>query len=258
MDRELSSQGGAARVLAVFRYLAGSPEGATLKEITAALASPKTSVHRAVTALRDAGLVSSDLRGQYRYSHDLFKLVFSCYEGIDAVTRIRPVLNELALRFGEATHYAVLEGPDVVYLAKVQSQHAGLRISSVIGGRNPAHCTGLGKVLLAYALPDEDAVRRYVEEYGPLARRTERTLTGTDELAADLDSTRSRQYALDREESEDGINCVAFPLFFGRSGEPSGAISVTALARRMSIDTLEDAVPDIRSIIRGKLGGVLP
>jgi IclR family transcriptional regulator, acetate operon repressor len=248
---------GAARVLAVFRFLATVPEGATLKEITTGVDSPKTSVHRALAVLSSAGLASQDSVGRYRYSHDLFRLVFSCYEAIDEVARIRPVLSALAQQFGEATHYAILDGPDVVYLAKILSPAAGLKITSTVGGRNPAHCTGLGKVLLAYTLPDGDAVRRFVEENGPLLRRTDQTLVHGDELAAELSLTRKRGYALDREESEVGINCVALPLYLGPGTEPSGAISVTALARRMPVAALEQAVPTIRSIITTELGGVL-
>jgi IclR family transcriptional regulator, acetate operon repressor len=251
------ARNGADRVLAVFRYLATVPDGAHLRDITLALDSPKTSVHRALTALRRAGLVAQDSDGRYRYSHDLFRLVFSSYDAIDEIARVRPTLNALAQRFGEATHYAVLDGPDVVYLAKIQSPGAGLQMTSTIGGRNPAHCTGLGKVLLAYALPDRDSVRRFVKENGPLTRRTERTLVRSEELAAELSLTRSRGYALDREESEVGINCVALPLFLGPTTDPSGAISVTARARRMPVAALEEAVPEIRSIITSELGSVL-
>jgi len=250
-------QSGAARVLTVFRFLASVPDGATLNEITAALGSPKTSVHRALAALRKAGLACQNGDGRYRYSHDLFRLVFSCYDAIDEVARIRPVLSVLAQRFGEATHYAILDGPDVVYLAKIQAPGVGLQITSAIGGRNPAHCTGLGKILLAYTLLDDTAVRRFVKENAPLQRRTEQTLVRDDELAAELSMTRRRGYALDREESEVGINCVAFPLFLGTSTEPSGAISVTALARRTPVALLEEAGPEIRSIITAELGGVL-
>lgn len=254
---DAKGQSGAARVLAVFRFLARVPDGATLNEITAALGSPKTSVHRALAVLRNAGLASQNGDGRYRYSYDLFRLVFSCYDAIDEVARIRPVLSVLAQRFGEATHYAILDGPDVVYLAKIQAPGVGLQITSAIGGRNPAHCTGLGKILLAYALPDDKAVRIFVKENDPLERRTDQTLVRDDELAAELSVIRMRGYALDREESEVGINCVAFPLFLGASTEPSGAISVTALARRTPVALLEDAVPEIRSIITAELGGVL-
>jgi DNA-binding IclR family transcriptional regulator len=248
---------GAARVLAVFRHLASFPEGAPLGEITAALGSRKTNVHRALAALRDSGLVSQDPEGRYRYSHELFRLVFSCYDGIDEVARIRPVLGALAHRFGEATHYAVLDGSDVVYLAKIQSQRAGLRISSTVGGRVPAHCTALGKVLLACSPPECDTVGRYITEHAPLIGLTERTITNTGELIAELEVTRQRGYALDQEESEVGIHCVAIPLFLGSRREPSGAISLTALAGRMPVAALEEAVPEIVSIVTDALGDVV-
>ena len=79
----------------------------------------------------------------------------------------------------------------------------------------------------------------------------------SDELATELSLTRSRGYALDREESEVGINCVALPLFLGPTTDPSGAISVTARARRWPVAALEEAVPEIRSIITSELGRVL-
>ncbi|MHB1929721.1 MAG: IclR family transcriptional regulator [Acidimicrobiales bacterium] len=251
------TENGAARVLAVFRYLGSVPDGATLGEITAALRSPKTSVHRALGTLRTAGLVSQDPAGRYRYSHDLFRLVFGCYEGVDEAARVRPVLDLLAQRFAEATHYAILDGSEIVYVAKVQAPRSGMRITSVVGGRNPAHCTGVGKALLAFTHSTEAALSAFVATYGPLAARTPNTIVTFDDLAIELALTRERGYAIDREESEVGIACVAIPIFLGSNEVPAGAISVTALARRMSPADLEQAVPEIRHVIEGALGGVL-
>jgi DNA-binding IclR family transcriptional regulator len=248
---------GAARVLAALRYLGEAPNGASLQEVTAALDSPKTSVHRALGQLVAAGFVSQDEDSRYRYSYDLLRLVYRCYDQMDEVGRVRPVLSLLAERFGEATHYARLDGPEVVYVAKTQSPGAGLQITSVIGGRNPAHCTGLGRALLSCALPDEAAVVEYIARYGPLERRTEHTLVDARALARDLAATRKRGYALDREESEAGINCLAIPVFLLPSPVPSGAISVTALARRTPLRMLEDAAAEIRAIITRELGDVL-
>lgn len=154
---------GAARVLAVLRFLGEAPNGASLQQVTTALDSPKTSIHRALEVLVTAGFVAQDDERRYRYSYELLRLVYRCYEQIDEVSRVRPVLAELAERFGEATHYAKLDGGEVVYLAKTQSSSAALQITSVIGGRNPAHCTGLGRALLAYTLRTVADVERYVE-----------------------------------------------------------------------------------------------
>lgn len=248
---------GAARVLAVLRYLGEAPNGASLQQVTAALRSPKASVHRALETLVAAGLVSQDAERRYHYSYDLLRLVYRCYEQVDEVARVRPVLQALADRFGEATHYAKLDGGDVVYLAKTQAAGTNLQITSVIGGRNPAHCTGLGRALLAHRLHTDVDVRDYVARFGPLERRTAFTLVEAAPLAQDLAATRARGYALDKEESEAGINCVAIPVFLDPSPQPSGAISVTALARRTPITALEAAIEEVRLIITQRLGDVL-
>ena len=78
-------------------------------------------------------------------------------------------------RFGETVHYAVLDGREVVYRAKVDPPAGAVRLTSTIGGRNPAHCTAVGKLLLAYALPDERPSRAWVAR-APLERRTPHTV----------------------------------------------------------------------------------
>ena len=72
------------------------------------------------------------------------------------------MLRSLAERYGETAHYAVLDGESVVYRSKVDPPHGAVRLTSTIGGRNPAHCTAVGKLLLSYALPDDAAVREWV------------------------------------------------------------------------------------------------
>ncbi len=78
---------------------------------------------------------------------------------------------EVNRTFGQTAHLAVLSGPMIVYVDKLEAD-IGVRITSVVGGRNPAHATGVGKALLAHELPDDTAVRRWVAANGPLAKRT--------------------------------------------------------------------------------------
>lgn len=243
---------GADRVLAVFKELAAHPRGIALERIALQLDSPKSSVHRALAALRRAGLAEQDEGGSYRLGLEALRLAFTYYEALDERTIVQPALEALADRFAETAHYAVLDGGDIVYLAKVQPRAQSVHMSSRIGGRNPAHCTGVGKVLLAYALPHAEAVRRYADEH-PLDSRTPNTLVTADTLAADLDRIRERGYAIDREENEPGIACVALPVFLGPRSSPSGAISVTTLTHRTSLERLIDGIDDIRSIIGMRL-----
>lgn len=251
------ARNGADRVLATLRLLGSFPDGVGLNDLAKRLNSPKSSIHRALGALRRAGLVEQDRDGRYRLGYGFLKLAFSYYEDLDEVGRIRPVLTELAQRFGETVHYAVLDGSEVVYLAKVQPAEARFQMTSVIGGRNPAHCTGLGKTLLAYSLPDRAAVDEFVGRYGPLERRTTHTIVTAAGLHRDLAQIRAQGYGTDREESEPGINCLAVPLFLTSETRPDGAISVTAIAQRVPLERLVASVDDARSIIREKLGEVI-
>jgi IclR family transcriptional regulator, acetate operon repressor len=248
---------GADRVLATLCLLGSFPDGIGLNDLAVKLNSPKSSIHRALGALRRAGLVEQDREGRYRLGYGFLKLAFSYYEELDEISRIRPVLTDLAERFGETAHYAVLDGSEVVYLAKVQPAEARFQMTSVIGGRNPAHCTGVGKTLLAYSLPDAAAVGEFVSRFGPLERRTEHTIVTAGGLHRNLAQIRAQGYGTDREESEPGINCLAFPLFLTSSSRPDGAISVTAIAQRLPLERLIAGVDDARAIVRKKLGDVI-
>ena len=236
---------GADRVLAVLIELSRHPSGISLDDLSRIVDSPKPTVHRALVSLRAAGLAGQDGPGHYVLGDEFLRLAFAHHEARPDHVRIQPLLQTLATRYGETTHYAALDGPDVVYRAKVDPAAGGVRLTSTIGGRNPAHATGVGKALLATVLPDDDAVRAWVGDR-TLARRTPTTLTTVETLAADLAVTRERGWAIDDEENERGIVCVAFPVYLVSPTTPSGAISVSALRFRTPLDALVAEVPAIR------------
>jgi len=252
-----SAPAGADRVLAALRLLGGYPGGIKLNELATALHSPKSSVHRALAALRRADLVEQDADGRYRLSYGFLRLAFSYYERLDEVERVRPALTALAEYFGETTHFAVLHEAEIMYVAKVQPTASRIQMTSVIGGHNPAHCTGVGKVLLSYRLTSLDAVREFVKIHGPLERRTAQTIVDAPALHRDLSAIRRRGYGLDNEESETGINCLGLPLFLTSRAEPEGAISITALQQRNPVEKLAAGVEEARAIIRATLGDVV-
>src|SRR3954463_5420031 len=101
---------GADRVLGVFKSLARYPAGATLDELAERLASPKSSVHRALATLRRAGLAEQDRDGRYRFGMEALQLAFSYYEGLDQRVLVQPALDSLVDAFGETAHYGQLEG----------------------------------------------------------------------------------------------------------------------------------------------------
>lgn len=243
---------GADRVLAVYKSLAEFPRGASLDQIAEEVGSPKSSTHRALATLRRAGLAEQTPNGGYRMGLEALRLAFAYYENLDNRVLVQPALDELALRFGETAHYAELDGGEVVYVAKVAQRDHGVHMGSRIGGRNPAHCTGVGKMLLAYELTDAAAVADYVERYG-LERRTDSTIVTAAALHKELEAIRARGYSIDREENETGVGCVALPVFIGPGPRPTGAASVTTLLHRTGLDVLIGGVAEMRAILNRHL-----
>jgi DNA-binding IclR family transcriptional regulator len=243
-------------VLSVLRSLGDYPRGVGLDQLAHDTAIPKSSLHRALATLCRAGLAEHDERGSYRLGLELVRLAFTYYEQLDRRQVVGPLLEALAERFGETAHYAELDGPEVVYLAKMTPPGQGAQMTSIVGGRNPAHCTGLGKALLAYDLLDREAAKTYVSANGPLEQRTPKTLVEAKALAANLKQVRTRGYALDDQESEEGINCIAFPLFLDHPTRPTGAVSIAALAHRTPLAQLQKSAGETRALIEQTLGAV--
>jgi IclR family transcriptional regulator, acetate operon repressor len=251
-DAEGARLVGADRVLAVLLDLAARPEGAGLEELSRAVRSPKPTVHRALAALRRSGLAAQDGPGHYVLGDEFLRLAFAHQQARPDHVRIAPVLERLAVRYGESTHYAVLADGDVVYRAKVDPPSGTVRLTSTVGGRNPAHATAVGKLLLALTLPDDEAVRRWAAGR-TLERRTARTLTTADALVAELARVRAEGFAVDDEENEPGIGCVAVPVHLAGPRAPSGAVSVSAVLYRTPLGRLVDAVPAIRAEVDGRV-----
>ena len=255
---EIKGPNGADRVLAILNLLGSFPEGIGLNELARLMHSPRSSVHRALGALRRADLIEQDRDSRYRLGYGLLKLAFSYYEALDEVGRLRPVLAALATEFGETTHYAILDQREVVYLAKVQPSSSRYQMTSVIGGRNPAYCTGVGKAMLAYVLTSRGQVQEFVARHQPaMVAHTAHTITTAAALHEELTAIRRDGYALDREENEVGINCLALPLFMTSTTVPDGAISITAVAQRFPLDRLEASIDAARTMIREHLGEVI-
>jgi IclR family acetate operon transcriptional repressor len=222
------------RALQVIIYLGQHPAGASLQEISVATGIPKPSLHRTLRSMRERGFASQlKAGGSYLLGPAALEAAFSFHSNLDLRQLLRPLMTEIQDFSGQTIHLATLEGSEVVYLDKLESS-LGVRLTSVIGGRNPAHSTGVGKALLADKLADTASVSAWVAQHGPLVARTPHTLTTSDALAAALRETRTRGYAIDDEESESSLLCVAatVPLVFGALVPPL-ALSVTGLKERM-------------------------
>ena len=229
------------RALRVLEELAAHGAGASLEQLAGATGLPKSSLHRTLAALRERGFVAQQQDGRYLIGPELLRVAFDFYEGFDVRVVLRPELERLRDELNETVHLGVLDGGDVVYLDKLESRHS-ISLTSKVGGRNPAHCTAVGKALLAWTYPSAPEIREWVARFGPLEARTNHTITSTDKLAREMARIRSDGYARDMEESEVGVRCVAAPVLLGAS-RPRAAFSVSAPRGRLSAERIRAMAP---------------
>lgn len=242
---------GADRVLAVMIALAEHPHGVSLDDLSRQLSSSKSTVHRALTSLRRAGLANQTSRGIYELGDEFLRLAFlNARERPDSAI-IQPVLEQLVERYGETVHYAVLEGSEVVYRAKVDPPQGAVRLTSLIGGRNPAYRTAVGKLLLSLHVQSKAELTSIVGG-GPFERKTENTITTVDELWAELLRIREQGFAVDDQENESGVNCLAVAAPPRVEATTPGAVSVSALAFRTPLDQLISDASYVRGVVAGR------
>jgi DNA-binding IclR family transcriptional regulator len=195
----------AVRVLDVLATCQGS---ASLDELTKALGEPRSSVHRILNTLVESDLLQRPrLRGGYRIGPKAMTWGSAFLNSVNLVDEFRAVAEPAVARINETMQLAVLDLPDVVFVAHVDSNRA-VRLATAVGRRLPAHATAAGKVLLAFVEgPLADA---YGER--PLAQLTPRTVTSLEELDRHLARARRRGWAEASEESSANLTCLAAPV----------------------------------------------
>ena len=242
------------RALTVLRTFLAHDSGISASLLSQETGLDPSTVFRLLVTLEAQGFVEVDPKsGKYQPGVVLLELGSRFLKNNDIRSRSIGHLERLRDRFGETVHLTVLDGNEVVYLEKL----AGLRpigfMSSRVGDRNPAHCTGVGKALLAY-LPDAELARRYPN--GRLKRYTAHTITSLKALRAELKSVRSLGYAVDQEEHEEGVKCVAVPTFDHQG--IAAAVSVSGPVDRMedhlAHDELIGALLDAARQISAQMG----
>ncbi|WP_318209305.1 MULTISPECIES: IclR family transcriptional regulator [unclassified Streptomyces] len=202
-------------------------------EITRRLQLPRTTTHELVTTLtaRNYLVPVPEQPGRYRLGVRTYQLGSRYAEQLDLAAEGHQVAREVADTCGETVHVAVLEDMDVIYIAKVDSTHA-VRMVSAAGRRLPAHCTAVGKMLLA-TLPEAELDER-LDGYD-LAGMTPRSITDPDALRAALAEIRILGVAGEQQESNPDVSCVAAPVR-DRTGRVVAALSVSVPVHRWSED----------------------
>ncbi|UCF56154.1 MAG: IclR family transcriptional regulator [Deltaproteobacteria bacterium] len=197
--------------------------GLAFSEIVSNTGLPKASTHRILKALVEIAYLRYDPEtGKYRGDLKLSCLGAEVTAHFDVKSYVRPHLMNLHEETGHTCHLGIRNGNVGIYLDKLESRDYGIKLFSEVGKSFPLHCTGLGKILLAFMNPNErDPILK-----GHLEHFTTNTITDVTVLNTELEQIRKQGYAVDREEITRGIMCVAAPVFYNEGGIVA-AISLT-------------------------------
>ncbi len=230
------------RALAILRVLAtvNGGGGATLSDLATQVGASKSTILRLLAPLLDASLVQQRRDGQYAIGVGAVSLGSAYLNNLDLRTVAQPILSQLAAVSKETVHLMVYSDGQVVYVDKI-SGSSPIQMASRVGDRAAVHSTASGKAILAHQ-PAEEFDR--VVAAG-LPRRTPRTLVSADQLAEELVKIRERGLAVDDIENEEGIRCVASPVF-DHTDAVVAAVSVSGPAERIG-DQMQELAGPVRS-----------
>ena len=177
----------------------------------------------------------------YRIGSPLFRLAASALDEIEMATLAKPLLEELALATGETSHFAVRSADDIVVLARTVGS-GPFQLVDRVGAVRPAHCTALGKILLAPL--NEEQLEAYLIRHPPVPF-TPKTLTNRELLAREIAAVRKNGIAYDDGEFNSEARCVAVPVK-DFTGEVRGAIGISGAVWRLSLQALKEKARLVR------------
>jgi DNA-binding IclR family transcriptional regulator len=203
-----------------------------VSEIAARTGLVVSTAHRLLASLADRGYVrQAAAHGRYALGLKVLELAGRIQARTAALTALaRPHVEGVREATGETTSLVVLDGDRVVYADQVAGRHS-VRMFTELGSSVLAHTTASGKAMLAYQ-PGETIARLYPREREPFERLTPRTHTTLESLRHDFVRIRRRGYAVDNEEHEEGVSCVAAPVF-DAAGVALAGISISAPTPRI-------------------------
>jgi len=212
-----------AKGLAVLEWLARQQRDCRVIEVAQAFNLARSNAHRTLQTLVECGwAVRDEATSTYRPSLRLFELGALVAAAADLSAMARPHLARLAQASGETIHLAVADGAEIIYLDKFDSP-LPVAAYSRVGGRAPAYCVASGKALLAAARLDIHGLRQLL---GKLVAHTPNSITDFEALEAELQQTRTRGYAENREEWRLGVCGLGCPVFDAR-GQAVAAIGMS-------------------------------
>lgn len=234
------------KALDVLECLAEYRRPMTTQEIAKACSMSRPTTYRLLTTLMSRGFVRDDGNYQYALGTKFLSLSSIVLNDINLLKMASPYLHELTVLSKETANLSILDGTEILYIGKEESRQSAevpmMVLRTTVGTRLMLHATGMGKVILAH-LPYAER-QALIEKTLPLRAYAVNTITDPAVLAQELDKIRTRGYAIDDREVDDGTRCVAAPIF-DSSQRVIGAMSIAGPAYRLTTDHLHRLSPEI-------------
>lgn len=241
------------RALSILEVVADH-ESIGIKEISQELNLNKATIHRLLSTLIYKGFVEQlPNSNKYRSTFKLFQLGNKRIQDIDILKVARPYISQLANEVNETIHLVVEDANEVVYIDKIEPKHSVFIMHSRIGKRNPMYCTAVGKAILSHY---PDIKIKQIWDSSKIIKITENTITDFDQFMQEINKIRTLGYAMDEQENEIGVRCVAATIF-DHERKVAGAISLSAPTIRFDeeyLDIYPKKIQEYSNIISKELG----
>jgi len=252
-NREVTLTQSVLKALDILECLASAERPLSAQDVAqhCSLSRPTAYRHLVTLSTRDYVTTCDDGRS-YQVGPKVLELGKSFLDRLDLPELARASMRELSRTSQETVHLTVLDGTEILYVAKVDGPQS-VRMYSAIGTRNPLYCTAMGKAILAFLPPEK---RTALLDQTTLAPRTPNTITDRTALDRHLELVRSQGFAIDDVEFEEGIRCLGAPIL-NHTGRVTAAISISGPAYRLSNSRLQELsgrVVEASQAISGKMG----
>lgn len=212
----------------------------SLADLSRELNLNKSTTHRLLSSLIYMGYAKQDSETQkYDLSLKILTLSNRLLERLDILETVRPYLKSLSQETGETVHFVQLDGAEAVYIYKEESRQNSVRMVSKVGSRIPLYCSGVGKAMAA-GMKESQILKLW--NACTHEKLTPHTITDYDTFLKEVEGVRQNGYALDNEENELGVRCIAVGLT-DYNGRSRYAFSISAPVTRMTDDRIKEIAP---------------
>ncbi|MGA6982351.1 MAG: IclR family transcriptional regulator [Candidatus Sulfotelmatobacter sp.] len=232
------------RALAMLEAVAQESEGLSNAEISRKLRIPKSSASYILRTLEAQNYLTRDGSGKYRVGLKILSLSRGALIGLDVRGVALPIMRHLTQRTGLTCHLAILDGPEAVYVEKVEPE-GFIRMDTWVGRRMRVHATSVGKALVAHIA--QDSLENILK--GGMEKRTPKSITTLPRLLKELEKVRTQGYAVDDEENNLGARCVGAPVFNDR-GLIEAALGLSGTTQQVSPQTMPAIVESLKDAAR--------